>query len=164
MTMVHIEGLGRLIREHPFFQGLDESSLALLEGCARNERHDAGTLVFHEGEKAERTYLIRSGQVNIEIHRPGREPCVVETLHEGEVLGWSWLLEPPRWSFDARAITLTRLVSLDATCLRAKMDADHEFGYQLFWRYMPVMARRLSAARLQLSDLYGSPSQRGKGA
>ena len=47
------------------------------------------------------------GDVALEIVVPGRGPHVVETLHTGEVLGWSWLFPPYRWTFDAQALTTT---------------------------------------------------------
>ncbi|MBB4285454.1 hypothetical protein [Roseospira goensis] len=44
-------------------------------------------------------------------------------------------------------------ISLDAVCLRARMDQDQAFGYHLLSRFVPVMGERLRAARLQMLDL-----------
>ena len=90
----------------------------------------------------------------IEIDRPGQKPIVVETIGEGEVAGWSWMVPPHRMTFDARAVTLVRALSFDAACLRRKMEADPVLGYEVLRRFLPVMAHRLSAARLQMLDLY----------
>ncbi len=67
--------------------------------------------------------------------RPGAGPLVIETLHAGEVVGWSWLFEPYRWQFDARAQRADRGVAFDGACLRGKCEADHELGYQLMRRF-----------------------------
>lgn len=155
--MVQIEGLDRLLAEHPFFRDMGASAQATLAGCAANERFDAGQFIFKEGQAANKVYLIRHGVVSLELHPPGKEPVMLETLHDGDVLGWSWLVPPYRWSFDARAVQLCRLVSLDATCLRPKLESDHSLGYELFKRFIPVMGNRLAAARLQLLDMYGRP-------
>ncbi len=152
--MVQIEDLGRIIDEHPFFQGIDGKLRGLLVGCAANERVDAGQYLFRQGGHADKFYLIRAGSISLEIHAPGRT-IMVDTLTEGEVVGWSWLVEPYRWTFDARAQELTRLVSFDAKCLRGKMEADAELGYEVLRRFVPVMGHRLAATRLQLVDLYG---------
>ncbi len=159
--MVRVDTLERTIEEHPFFQGIDAPLRALLVGCAANERFEAGGFLFREGGAADKFYLIRSGCVAIELNAPGRPPLVVETVDDGQILGWSWLVAPYRWSFDARATALTRAVSFDGKCLRGKMEADHRLGYELLRRFVPVMGDRLAAARLQMLDLYG-PDGKGK--
>jgi hypothetical protein len=79
----------------------------------------------------------------------------VQTLHEGDILGWSWLVPPYQWTMDCRAMQLTRVLSLDARCLRSKYESDPTLAYELFKRFVPVLADRLEAARLQLIDMYG---------
>jgi len=151
------QGLDQLLQQHPMFEGMSSDYLALIAGCASNERFNAGADIFREGSPADKFYVIRHGAIALEIHLPGREPLVVDTLHEGDILGWSWLVPPYQWFLDARALQLTRTVSLDAKCLRGKMDADHELGYELYRRFMPVVAKRLQAGRLQLIDMYAKP-------
>jgi CRP-like cAMP-binding protein len=147
-----------LVAEHPFFAGLPASVTQVLAGCGSNAVYPAGTFMMREGTAADTFHLIRHGAVALEIYLPGREALVVETLNEGDILGWSWLAPPYRWSLDARAVQLTRAVSLDAKCLRGKMDDDHELGYELYKRFMPIIQQRLQAGRLQLIDMYGVPA------
>jgi len=153
--MAEIEGLDRLLKEHPFFQGMAPTVCTIIAGCAANERFNAGDYIFREGEPADKFYLLRHGNVALEIHAPGREPIIVETLQAGDILGWSWLVPPFKWRADARAIQLVRAISLDAKCLRGKYEDDHDLGYELFKRFVPVMARRMEASRLQIIDVYG---------
>ena len=155
--MVQVEGLGKLLAEHPFFEGMDEDDRTLISGCGMNEVFEAGRYIFREGEAADRFYLLRSGAVAVEVHVPGRDPVVLETLSDGDIFGWSWMVPPFEWSYDVRAVQLTRVVSLDAKCLRGKMENDHGLGYALFKRFIPIMAARMAATRLQLIDLYGKP-------
>lgn len=151
------QGLEQLLENHPFFQDMACDICQIVVGCAANERFAASDYLFHEGEPADKFYLIRHGSVALEIYLPGRQALVVETLHAGDILGWSWLIPPYRWFCDARAVQLTRVLSLDARCLRDKMENNHELGYELYRRFMPVVAKRLQAGRLQLIDMYGVP-------
>jgi CRP/FNR family cyclic AMP-dependent transcriptional regulator len=151
-----MKGLEELIADTSVFAGLDTRWLALIAGCAGNEHVRGGEYLFREGEAADRFFLIRQGEVALEIHAPGSGSHVIETLGEGEVVGWSWLFKPYRWQFDARATQLSRLVAFDAACLRGKADADHELGYQLMQRFASAMLERLQATRLQLLDVYGN--------
>ena len=154
-----IEGLDRLLEEHPLFQNMDEVLRQVIVGCAANESFAAGEYIFREQEAADKFYLLRYGSVALEIHLAGREPLIVDTLHEGDILGWSWLIPPYRWMLDARAVQLTRAISLDTKCIRGKMEEDHRLGYELYRRFMPVIAKRLQAGRLQLIDMYGTPQE-----
>ena len=150
-----METLERILAEHPFFKGLEEPYLQLLVGCASNVRFNAGDVVFREGEQANQFYLIRQGKVAVEMFAPSRGPIILQTLGEGEVLGWSWLVAPYRWRFDGRAVELTRAIALDGECLRGKCEEDHNLGYELMKRVSLVMEKLVQATRLQLADVYG---------
>ena len=153
--MVKVEGLDKLMAEHPFFENMDEDSRKLLAGCARNERFNAGDYIAKEGDPAERFYIIRSGAVAVEFHMPAHDGLIIETLHEGDVFGWSWMVEPYKWAYDIRAQELTRVISLEATCLRKKLKKNNALGFELYSRFVPVMAERLYRTRQQLTDMYG---------
>lgn len=150
-----MENLERILGEHPFFAGLDPAHGRLVTGCARNHRFDAGQYLCREGDPADEFFLIRHGRVALEIAAPGQAPIVFATLGEGEIVGTSWLLPPYRWLFDARAVELTRAIGIDAACLRNKCEADHDLGYDLMKRFLPILAQRLHATRLQILDVYG---------
>jgi len=150
------ESLERILGEHPFFKGLEEPYLQLFVDCASNVRFNAGETIFREGEDADKFYLIRQGKVALETAVPQRGSVIIQTLGEGEVLGWSWLVAPYRWRFDARATELTRAIALDGKCLRGRSEEDHDLGYELMKRAAQIMEQRLQAARLQLLDVYGS--------
>jgi CRP-like cAMP-binding protein len=150
-----VETLERTLAAHPFFRDLDSAHLRVLVGCASNMRFDAGAFVFHAGHEANQFFLLREGRVALEITAPGRPPLVLQTLGAGDILGWSWLIPPYHWMFDAIAIEQTRAIGLDAKCLRGKCEADHDLGYELLKRFAHIMEERLQATRLQLLDLYG---------
>jgi CRP/FNR family transcriptional regulator, cyclic AMP receptor protein len=147
--------LEELIAASPVFAGLAPEQLALIAGCAVNERFAAGAQLFREGAPADRFFLIREGAVSLEIDAPGRGMLVIETLHQGDVVGWSWLFEPYLWQFDGRATEPTAVVAFDGVCLRGKCESNHELGYQLMRRFAASMTERLQATRLQLLDVYG---------
>jgi CRP/FNR family transcriptional regulator, cyclic AMP receptor protein len=151
-----METLERIVAEHPFFEGLESNYTELLTGCASNVRFSAGTYIFKEGEEANQFYLIRAGKVALQIFAPQSHPLTVETLEEGDLLGWSWLVPPYIWNFHARAIQETRAIALDGKCLRAKCEQNHDLGYEVLKRFSQLMVRRLHATRFQLLDVYAS--------
>jgi CRP/FNR family cyclic AMP-dependent transcriptional regulator len=153
---MEITGIERIVREHPFFSGLPEDFLALVCGCAKNVRFEAGQHLFAEGDAADQFYLVRHGRVALQVTAPGRGVVTFQTLGEGDVAGLSWLIPPYRWTCDARALELTRAIAMDAGCLRRKCEADHDLGYEMMKRCVPVLIQRLEATRLQSLDVYGN--------
>jgi CRP-like cAMP-binding protein len=154
--------LEAILAVHPFFEGLEEKYVQLINGCASNVRFKAGTSIFREGEAASNFYIIREGKVALETQAAQRGPITIETLEAGEVLGWSWLFPPYRWHFDARVVEPTRAISLDGVCLRNKAEEDHDLGYELVKRVAQIMMQRLQATRLQMLDVYGTHVRGGR--
>jgi CRP-like cAMP-binding protein len=149
-----METLERILSAHPFFKGLGERYLPLLVGCASNVRYHAGDYIFREGGEADRFYLLREGKVALEVAAPNRQPIGVHTLCAGDVLGWSWLIPPYKWHFNAHVVEPVRAFALDGTCLRAKCEEDHDLGYALMKQVALITTQRLQATRHQMLDIY----------
>jgi len=151
-----MRSIQQLLMEHPFFAGLDDSTVSMLVGCSRNVHFRPGEYLFYEGEPADRFFVVRRGRVALDVHVLGQAEQIIDTLDEGEVVGWSWLVPPYRWFFDARAMQDVSAVAVDATCLRDKCDEDPALGYLMMQRVAQVMYHRLQSARVRLLDLYGA--------
>ncbi|MGJ0510467.1 MAG: cyclic nucleotide-binding domain-containing protein [Methylocystis sp.] len=151
-----METLERILSGHPFFEGLDKTFLELACGCARNARFEAEQFIAHEGDPADQFYLLREGRVALQVSAPGRGAATFLTLGPGEVFGVNWLVPPYRWTYDARALDLTRVIAMDGKCLRGKCEADHHMGYDIMKRLMPIVIDRLHTTRLQFLDLYNA--------
>jgi len=151
-----IETLEPIIRQQAFFEGMEERHIELITGCATNVRFTEEQFIAREGEPADHFYLIRDGMVSVECRVPHRGVTTVQTVGEGEILGWSWLFPPHRWHFDARTQTPTHALKFDGRCLRAKCEEDHHLGYEVFRRFIYIVGERLEATRMQLLDMYGN--------
>jgi len=151
-----METLERILTEHAFFEGLEPEYLKIVTGCASNVRFAPGAYIFREGEEANQFYLLRQGKVAIEIFAPQSPPIIVDTVEKDEILGWSWLVSPYHWRFDARAVEMTRAIALDGKCLREKCEANPGLGYALLKRLVQLIDQRLQATRLQLLDVYAN--------
>lgn len=143
-----------ILAEQQFLSGMEKEHLSAIADCASYVRFEKGQFLFREGESASRFYIISKGKVALELFAPGRGPVIVETLDDGDVLGWSWLFEPFRWHFDAIAQTDITAVSFNALCLRGKCEANHDLGYELVRRFSKVIVERLQATRLALMDVH----------
>jgi CRP/FNR family transcriptional regulator, cyclic AMP receptor protein len=145
-----------LLAAHPFLSSLSAEHLRQLAPWATRSSFPAGARVFSEGGQADRFWLIRDGQVALDIYVPGRGDVVVETIGPGSVLGWSWLFPPYQWHLGATAVVQTFSVALDAAAVRRLCGTDPWLGLALHQRFVGVAVDRLQATRVRLLDLYGS--------
>lgn len=150
-----MKSIADLIAEVPTFVGLSDQHRELVGGCGQNVVFKRGDHVFREGDPANAFYAIRNGAVALELGAPST--LMIETLHAGDVLGWSWLFPPYRIRYDARAMEEVHAIAFDGACLREKCEADHDLGYELMKRFAQIITTRLQATRLRLLDVYGTP-------
>jgi len=141
-------------RRHPLFEGLSEKHVQLLARHVAEETFEAREVIFHESGDADRFYLIAEGNVAVEVFANERGLVTIQTVGVGEVLGWSWLVEPYQWHFDAQATVPTRAVVFDAKAVRDSFESHPDLGYTLLKRFIPIISQRLQATRLQLLDVY----------
>ncbi len=148
-----IEDLRRILSEHPFVHGLEESHLVFLTGCTKNVKFLPGELLFKEGGPAKEVYLIRDGEAAIQVYGPDQSVTTLSTIKGGEIAGWSWVVPPYVSHFDLIAYTVVRAIAIDADCLRVKCENDPVFGYQMLARMVKVMEQRLISTRMQMVEL-----------
>ncbi len=138
-----------LLAAQPFLKGLSRPQLEVLADNAMEVAFPAGKMIFNEGLAANRFYIILEGEVALESAAGKKAGQLVQTIHAGDVLGWSWLFPPYQWSFDARAVKPTRAIIFFATTLRELCESDHALGYEWMKRVTKVVIERLQATRRQ---------------
>jgi CRP-like cAMP-binding protein len=145
---------------HEFLRGLSDRHLMTLASGARPVSAEPGTLLAREGETAKALYLIQSGHVAVEGHRPDGTVVCVQTVGPGEVIGWSWIVPPYRWQLDCRAVDHVHGLALDGEWLRTQCEQDCQLGFYLLKHLLGVIASRLAATRqhaLNAPVHYGAP-------
>lgn len=136
-------------------KGMDPESLRFFTLHARRDGYDPETLIFREGQEADRFYLVEKGKVVLGSLAVGRGNISTQIIGPGEALGWSWMFSPYKWNFDARAIDQVQSISFDAVLIREKCHADHHFGFQIVLRMGGIIANRLQATRRQMLEQAG---------
>jgi CRP-like cAMP-binding protein len=157
-NLEHREKLRSLLAQHCFTRDLPPAFVDRIVDHARVVTYPEGTTLFSDGAPAQSFHLVIDGRVAIELHSPGRGTQVIDTVEPCETVGWSWLVPPYRWVFNARAVTDVTAVTVDAQALRGLAEEDPAFGYALLQKVAAVMLDRMQAARLRLADMYGVPA------
>jgi len=99
-----MQTMEEVLGSHPFFAGLNAGAMRLIAGCASNVHFAEGEFLFEEGHEANQFWVIRRGRVAMQLESPGQGAIVFDTMDEGEVVGWSWLVPPYRFFADGRQV------------------------------------------------------------
>ncbi|MGE3919186.1 MAG: cyclic nucleotide-binding domain-containing protein, partial [Hyphomicrobiaceae bacterium] len=98
-------GFDDFLREIPMLAGLDASALVALQLSAEPFRIDAGTVLFRQGDAADKVYLVKSGEIDIERRVPGDRHVRVARQGPRTTVGEMGLLD--RGWRSARAVAAT---------------------------------------------------------
>jgi CRP/FNR family transcriptional regulator, cyclic AMP receptor protein len=146
------EEIQRRLAGHAFFKGLPEGLLKAAADGAKPHTYRAGEFLLREGRVADEFFVVVDGKVALEVFAADRRRITVQTVGPGEVLGWSWLASPHRWSLDAIAVKTTRAIAVQASTLWARFAAQPAEGYEFLLRLVPVLAGRIQAMEMQLLE------------
>jgi len=135
------------LRKVPLFADLPEEDLERLCRMAEQVRYRAGQVVFEEGAKGDRAYVIEEGRIEIVKSSAGRE-VLLAVRDRGEVIGELALLEESPRMASARAQTDALLVAIQKEQLDALVRTSPSAANAMFhtvlarWRATESMLRQ----------------------
>ena len=151
------EPLRAYLAGHTVFAGFRDDQLDTLTAHATEQAFPRGAILFTQDQDADSFFIVREGRILVEIPSLYGPPLEVQTLGADEVLGWSWLIPPYKWTFAAKAEQDSRVLVFDGKALLDRCEANPEFGYALMKRFAGLMSERLHAARLKMMESWAAP-------
>jgi CRP-like cAMP-binding protein len=151
-----MKNLELILAKHPFFQNIPEENIRSIAGLAKIVQFMEGDVLFKEGGDADKFYLIIKGKVALETFAPGKGAVTLQTVEDGEMLGWSWLVAPYKYRFGARVITKTEMIVINGEELRLLCEKDPVLGYKMMKSMLQAITFRLEQTRLLVMDVYAN--------
>ncbi len=145
------------LRSHTIFSDLEPAHIEILANHAEEKVFASGKLLFEQQDAAENFYILRDGSIKVEVPSIMGPALVVQSLGQDDVLGWSWLIPPYKWTFEAKAVSDSKVVAFDGKALLQLCEKDNVFGYALMKRFAGLMSERLHAARRKMMDNWAPP-------
>lgn len=142
-----------VLRRYPYFANVNDESLKTVAQIADEKSVPAGTQMFSEGDPADTLNIIVQGEVEIQYVLGSGERRTVDTLVDGDILGWSAIIEPYKYTAVCTTKKDTKLVAIQAQKLRNLCDRDPMLGYRLTNQIAKLLAHRLEGARVQLAAI-----------
>ncbi|MFQ5756505.1 MAG: Crp/Fnr family transcriptional regulator [Acidiferrobacterales bacterium] len=146
------QSIAEYLSAHEFFSEFSEDVLKFLCECASAREIKKEQILFRQGERADKFYVIRNGRISVQIPALMGPTLEIQALGKDQVLGWSWLISPYQWNFQAKAEEDSELLEFDGTSILVRCEQEPKFGYELLKRFAALMSERLDAARQKMMD------------
>jgi CRP/FNR family transcriptional regulator, cyclic AMP receptor protein len=146
------QSITEYLSNHEFFSELSDDVLKILCEYSSTRKIKKGQILFRQGEKADKFYVVRNGLISIQMPAIMGPALEIQNVGKDQVLGWSWLISPYKWNFQAKAEEDSELLEFDGTDLLARCEQEPKFGYELLKKFAGLMSVRLNAARQKMMD------------
>ena len=128
-----------MLREHELLKGsTSEQPALLIVGCVKTARFKPGEFLLREGTPPTCSILLRTGDVALEIHVPGRRPpIVIEQLGPGDMLGLV-VAGPATYRVELRRTrrrTGAWRSRSTAHAFATRCEENHDPGYEFLKRF-----------------------------
>lgn len=125
-------------------RGLSAGEMKLLATFSSEERFNEGSMVFREGEKGDKLYIVLDGRVRISKFIPGVGEEALAVLDRGDFFGEMALIDDKARSADAKAHDGDATVlSIDRATLNEILSMDPHASLQFLNLLCRMISRRL---------------------
>jgi CRP-like cAMP-binding protein len=135
------------VQAQPFFEGLGDAQCTQIATLATIAHFGADAYLAFEGRPALEFYLVREGEVVLQMFAGDLGFVDVERVTAGGMIGWSWLIPPHEWQLSAVASGSAEVLAFDAKRLQALCDEDSGLAFEISRRVAAVACRRLADIR-----------------
>jgi CRP-like cAMP-binding protein len=132
-------------------RGLSARELRLLAAFSGEELYNRDEVIFREGAKGDKLYIILDGKVRISKNIPGVGEEALAILEKGDFFGEMALVDNEPRSADAKAhANGTTVLTISRSVLNEILSVDVESAYQFLFILCRILTRRLREINLKI--------------
>ena len=143
--MYAIEDLKQIV----LLSHLDDEMLAKLIPITELLLFDDKEIIFRQGDKAERLYMLLHGKVLLEQRLSEIITVSVSAIKPGFTFGWSAMLNEDTFTSDAICAEPCKVFSFRREKIKALLEQDHSLGYIISQRLLRILKQRLDIRTAQ---------------
>ncbi|MBM4445710.1 MAG: cyclic nucleotide-binding domain-containing protein [Chloroflexi bacterium] len=141
------------LKKFALFQGLSDKVVGKVAAASSTTSHQAGKLLFREGDKAEEICLLVKGRIAVERQLPLAWPNPVVSIYTvaaGQVLGWSAVVQPGLRTASAKCLEDCEVILIKGKDLLEILDKNRDDGFLVMKRLADIVASSLAGTNDQL--------------
>lgn len=142
----------QVLKDCVLFSGLTDAELEKVAGSAVEKTYEAGATIFATGDAADELFVIEEGRVAVQMTLPraggqASRRITVDVVTKNEIVGWSAIVEPYKYTFTAVCMQKTKAVAISADKLRWLLRDNTKIGYEVMKGLARVIAAGLNDTR-----------------
>ena len=142
----------QVLKDCVLFAALSDAELDKVTGSAAEKTYEAGSTVFLTGDAADNLYVIQEGRVAVQMTLPktagqASRRITVDVVTKNEIVGWSAIVEPYKYTFTAVCMQKTVAVVINAEKLRWLLRDNPKIGFEVMKGLSKVIAAGLNDTR-----------------
>lgn len=137
----------QLLRRVPLFSGLSERDLQRISSVAVPRSFPKGVRVFHEGDRSDACYIVRSGDLRVTREHSDGRAIALATLGVGDIFGELAMLDGQARSASVETLSDSELLALPASDVR-RLLAEHP---EITVKLVVALARRVRETNERIS-------------
>jgi CRP/FNR family transcriptional regulator, cyclic AMP receptor protein len=145
----------QVLRKVDLFKNLDAVHLAHLASIVEEQVVKKNTILFNEGDKAERFYLITKGRIRISKMIPGIGEEALAILDEGTYFGEMELIDDsvPR---SARALAHEDCIlhAIKISDFQTLLGTDRDLALAILWSFVKKLSERLRSTNDKVTAMF----------
>jgi CRP-like cAMP-binding protein len=135
----------KLLRQHHLFERLPEALFQEVCCLANHRRVESGTVLFHQGDQADRFYLLLLGQIALTRVLPEGQEKLVEVITPGECFAEALMFTGGSYyPVTANAFKTCNLVSIDGAHFRRLLEEQPKICLELLGNMSVRLHQRLN--------------------
>ena len=103
---------------------------------------DKREVIFRQGEKSRRFYMLKEGKVILEQSITDKIAVSLSAIKPGSSFGWSAMLDEEEYTIDAVCAEPCKVFSLRDEQIKALFEEDHSLGFIMSQRLLHIIKRR----------------------
>ncbi len=129
------------VKQADFFWGTSQIFVNEVMKISKKESWEKGYFLFHEGNPANRFYILLKGRVRLSIGKAGHVVYIVSRA--GEAFGWSSLIGRKPYSASAECREPVELITFDSEKFQKILKNDPANGLIFFQGIAETIGNRL---------------------
>ena len=149
MTRQGDAALIQSLRSIPFFAAMRDDDLLWLIRHADLSQVLPGEVLFRQGDRAERFYILLNGYVELSVQTGPAERSILEIVQSGEVFAHAAVLDEEVYPVSATVLEQARLLVIDGRAFRGRLEQR----FDLVLLMLAQLSGRLRGLIGQLTEL-----------
>ncbi|MBT8366759.1 MAG: cyclic nucleotide-binding domain-containing protein, partial [Deltaproteobacteria bacterium] len=103
---------------------------------------DKREVIFRQGEKSQRFYMLKAGKVILELRITDKIAVSLSAIKSGYAFGWSAMMDEESYTIDAICAEPCKVFSFKSEKIKALFEEDHSLGFIMSQRLLEIIKKR----------------------